>query len=250
MRLYATMLTILLLAVRGAAGEEALVVAGTGGQAPLAELQSDGTIGGLEAELVGALCDRLARPCTMTVAPSWGDLLAGLREGRYAIGYGGLSQGTLAGLGIAASTPYLPLRAQWAVVARLDGAADPLVTDAMRIGVIRGTPHAHWLEARLPQERLLRFADEEEMFLSLHTGTVDAVFGDGLLLWRDLLQGPLGKGVVLRGPGQAVEQDGLVLALRDDAAFGEAVDTALAAMARDGTLAALVARHLPGLPLP
>ena len=116
--------------------------------------------------------------------------------------------------------------------------------------MIRGTPHAHWLEARLPQESLLRFADEEEMFLSLHTGTVDAVFGDGLLLWRDLLQGPLGKGVVLRGPGQTVEQDGLVLALRDDAALAETVDGALAAMARDGTLAALVARHLPGLPLP
>ena len=36
MRLYATMLTILLLAARGAAGEEGLVVAGTGGQSPLA----------------------------------------------------------------------------------------------------------------------------------------------------------------------------------------------------------------------
>ena len=227
--------------------QEALVVAGLGGQAPLSRDDGSGGLSGLEPELAAALCARLEGDCTMTVAASWQDLIGGLREGRSALGFGGLSRLTLEGLGIAASTPYLPLLGQWAVIGE---AGDPLAEDGPGIGVIRGTPHALWLEAHLPQERLVRFADDEEMFLSLHNGSVGALFGDGLVLWRDLLQAPLGRDVALRGPGVDVEADGLVLALSSDRDLALAVETALAEMAADGTLAALVARHLPGLPPP
>jgi len=250
MRLISPLLLFLLLASRTVAAQEPLIVAGIGGQPPFAVLGSDGTMTGLEPDLIAVLCAHLDEPCTMTVAPSWSDLIGGLQEGRYAIGFGGLSANTPESLGITASTPYLPLLAQRAVIAHLAGASDPLDVGGLKVGVIRGTPHALWLEAHLPGERLRRFADDEEMFLSLHTGSVDAVFGDGLVLWRDLLQAPLGQGVVLAGPGIAVEQDGLVLALSGEPALAGVVNAALDRMAQDSTLAALLERHLPGLPLP
>lgn len=246
--LAALLLALVLLSPAGA--DEPLVVAGIGGQPPLATADGTGGLAGLEPDLVAALCARLQATCTMTVAASWSDLVAGLREGRFAIAFGGLSRLTLESQDIAASTPYLPVLARYAVIARLAGGGDPLESGSAVIGVMRGTPHALWLEARLPPERLYRFADEEELFLSLHTGSVDAVFGDGLMLWQDLLQGPLGQGVVLQGPGIAVEEDALVLALGGDDALAARVDAALAALAGDGTLEALIRRHLPGLPLP
>lgn len=229
---------------------EPVVVAGIGGQPPFAEVVGDGRLTGLEADLVATLCARLPEGCTVIAATSWNDLVTGLREGRYAIGFGGLSTATLDSLGIAASTPYLPLLAQRAVIARLAGADDPLESEGAIVGVMRGTPHALWLEAGLPPERVHRFADEEEMFLSLHTGSVDAVFGDGLILWRDLINTPLGQGVVLIGPGIDVENDGLALALANDTTIAAGIENALAQMRQDGSLASLLARYLPGLPLP
>lgn len=242
-------LLLALLVLRPAMAAETVVIAGVGAQPPFSQMDDNGTLVGLEPDLAHALCARLPQPCIVTAAASWDDLVSGLREGRYAIGFGGLSAVTLESLSIAASEPYLPILAERAVIASLAGGADPLESGTAIIGVMRGTPHALWLEARLPSERLRRFADDEELFLSLHTGNVDAVFGDGLTLWRDLLTSPLGRGVVLRGPGIAVEEDGIVLAL-GDAAPSDGLAATLAALAADGTLDTLIERHLPGLPRP
>lgn len=242
------LLLALFIAAPAMAGD-GVVIAGVGGQPPFSRAGADGTLQGLEPELAQMLCNRLPQPCVVVAASSWDDLIAGLREGRYAVGFGGLSTVTLDRLGIATSEPYLPVLAERAEIASLAGATDPLESSTAIIGVMRGTPHALWLEERLPVERLRRFADDEELFLSLHTGTVDAVFGDGLALWRDLLGSPLGQGVALRGPGIAVEDDGIVLALGDPAQ-SDAAAAALSALIADGTVDTLIERYLPGLPRP
>ena len=144
------LLLLALLAADRPAAAEPVVVAALSGPPPLAVVQDDGHLGGLEPDLVATLCARLEDGCTLVVATDWSDLISGLREGRYAIGFGGLSTVTLASQGTAASSPYLPLLAQHAVLAHAAGAGGPLADDGAMIGVIRGTPHALWLEAHLP----------------------------------------------------------------------------------------------------
>lgn len=223
-----------------------LIVAGLGDQAPLAVLAEDGTLEGLEPALVEALCERMDQACHPRAAASWQDLVQGLRDGRYDVGFGALSRRTVEALGIEASTPWLTLDARFVVTGDSDGPDDPLASPDAIIGVLRGTPHALWLEARLPAERLRRYADAEEMYLSLKAGSVDALFGDALSLWRDLVAAEEPGAWVFAGPSQVVDEDALVLALFATV-DRDAVNDALRVMAADGTLDALLDRFLPGL---
>lgn len=230
-----------------AAAADGLVVASSGGQAPFAVLDAAGEVRGLERDLVERLCDELKHPCRFVTAPTWSDLVGGLRDGRYDIGYGGLTMVTAGSLGLPVSTPYLPLAARFAGRGELPPGIDPLGPDGPVIGVLRGSPHALWLEARLPLTRLQRYAEDEEMYLSLQAGSVDLVFGDAIGLWRGLLAGPLGAGVHFVGAPVVIgEEDGMVLAVGAGSELAPQIDAALARLGADGTLAALIARDLPG----
>lgn len=233
-----------------ASAADVLVIAGLGGQTPLATTASDGTTGGLERGLTEALCAAMARDCRLVAAESWTDLVDGVRTERYDIGFGALSRHTVEALALEASAVWLPLAARFATLEDADLPDDPMLGPGLRIGAIRGSPHALWLEARLPESRLRRYVDDEELMLSLQAGSIDVLFGDGLELWRALVSQD--TGIVFTGAPVAIEEpaDGLVLALPAGSALGDELDRALRALADDGTIDQLLAAGLPGYASP
>lgn len=242
-RLPALLIALLLPAASAA---DAIVIAGLGGQPPLATIAADGRTGGLERRLTEALCAAMARDCRFVAAESWSDLVEGVRTERYDLGFGALSRWTVERLDLGASAVWLPLEARFAALEGAGMPVAPMLGPGLDIGVIRGSPHALWLEARLPESRLRRYAEGEELALSLQAGSVDVLFGDGLELWRTLVSQDMG--IAFTGEPVAIDEpaDGLVLALPPGSALREEVDRALRALAEDGTIDRLLAAGLPG----
>jgi ABC-type amino acid transport substrate-binding protein len=86
------------------------------------------------------------------------------------------------------------------------------------------------------------------MHLSLHAGTIDLVFGDGLSLYLDFLRSPLGSGVVLSEIAFPLGTDGggYAFAMKTGADDLGLISGAILRLQEDGTLARLIGQHLPG----
>jgi len=203
---------------------------------------------GLDRDIANAICRELARPCHF-VATTWDDMAAGLIDGRYDVGFSGLTVATVAAAGLQPSQPYFSSGGRFVV---LDTGAP--VVDAFSgsdaVGVLAGTPHAAYLERELPDpSRLRRFPDDEELYLSLLGGAVGAAFGDALTLYEALIAHPGNLPVVFAGP--SIEDPtyfdaDVVFALAEGNPLADLVDGALSSLRDSGELARIVQARLPG----
>ena len=232
---------------RAALAQEPLVFASDAASPPFAHLDESGEIAGLERDLADALCLVLQRPCRFIVLP-WQDLAESVRLGDADLAFAGLSATTADHLGLDATPPYLDTASRFAVIA---GNREPATAGALQnftIGALWGSPHALWLARNIPVEGVQRFPDAEEMYLSLHAGTIDLVFNDGLVLYLDFLRSPLGAGAKLAPLAVPLETDGggYVLAMAPDSTDKALIAEAIGRLRVDGTLERLIAQHLPG----
>jgi len=214
---------------------------------PFAHLDASGEIAGLERDLADALCAALERPCTFLLVP-WAELGPTVIRGDADAAFAGLSRITATEIGLAPGEAYLATPSRFVA---LRGERQPSGTDDLAnfvVGALWGTPHAHWLEQNLPAENVRRYPDPEELYLSLHAGTVDLVFNDGLTLYFDFLRSPLGADAVLVDLAIPLETDGegYAFATKPDGETGAMLDAAMEQLVRDGTLTRLITAHLPG----
>lgn len=138
------------------------------------------------------------------------------------------------------SPPYAVLRYRWAAAAGQPAPSDPPAR-SRPIGVVSATPadlylHTHGLP-RTP------YPNNTALLAALASGEVPAV-----LVWSAALaQASPAPVVAPRGPDDPTLRTALTLVTRSrDAALGDALGTALAALQADGTLDTLARRH--GLP--
>ena len=241
----------LFLIVRALA-DEPIVWATDGQFAPFSTTDETGAASGLDRDVADAICDALDRPCAFLVVP-WADLYPGLNDGRFNLLYSGMSPWTVRAAGATPSAAYFSTAGRFVTVdGRLDK-VDIMAPDIV-IGVLAGTPHARYLEATIGSaERLRRYADEEEMYFGLLAGAADVVFGDGLLLYHDVVQ-PIRDLAINFVPPDVDDEDyfdgGLVFALRPGDALTADIAHALQTLRDDGRLDAIIEQHLPGYTIP
>ena len=112
------------------------------------------------------------------------------------------------------------------------------------IGAQRATVAAGWLEENAGAAEVKLYDRQEDVFLDLTSGALDAVFGDGLMLYEWLQNDGSGK-YYLVGDGYRLD-DGIGIAVRkEDNDLRKALNTALAEIATDGTYAKINARYFP-----
>ena len=148
--------------------------------APYSFLTATGAPAGLAVEMALAACTSLAIRCTVTALPFAG-LLPALASGE--------ADAVIAGPRLDEETARTALstRAYFRIMGRFAAqAVNPLANaDAAalagrRIGVIRDTLHARWLEAYYPASEIVAFDDGAKAGEALRTGAVEALFGDNL----------------------------------------------------------------------
>ena len=252
LRPFALAVVLTLCLIHRAMADDPLTWATDGLYAPFSTADEAGELSGLDHDVATALCGVLKRPCRFVVVP-WADLYPGLNDGRFDVLYSGMSPWTVRAAGAEPSAAYFSTAGRFVTATgRLDNV--DIGSNETVIGVLAGTPHARYLEAHIDNpERLRRYADEQEMYFGLLAGAADVVFGDGLLLYHDVVQ-PIRDLSITFVPPDIENEDyfdgGLVFALRPDDPLSTDIARALDTLRDDGRLDAIVEKHLPGYTLP
>ena len=218
------------------------------GYAPFSEVGTDGQLKGFEVDLAQALCERLGARCVPVILEFDG-LVPALQSRKIDAIVASMSITPERQQVIAFTAPYYfsPVRLVARTSARLD--PTPAGLKGRRIGVERGTIHERFLAARFPDSQVLRYATQDQVFLDLKTGRLDATLADAVIAQFGFLNQADGKGFGFIGPDFGRDEQfygkGIAIGLRkaDAATLGKRLDEALAAMRSSGALKALNDRY-------
>jgi len=148
--------------------------------APYSFLTSTGAPAGLAVELAIAACERARLRCTVEARP-YGDILGALERGEADVAVTGprLDPQTLTAAEM--TRPYFRIMARFAVTAGNElQKADPEALSGSRIGVVKDTVHARWLETYYAGSTLEPYDSLTAAGEALKAGEIDAIFGDNL----------------------------------------------------------------------
>jgi arginine/ornithine transport system substrate-binding protein len=218
------------------------------GYAPFSEMGSDGQLKGFEVDLAQALCTRMVQQCVPVILEFDGLVPALLTRKIDAI-MASMSITAERQQRIAFSSPYYfsPVRMVMRSGARLD--VSPAGMKGRRIGVERGTLHERFLAEQFKESQLMRYATQDQAFLDLKAGRLDATLVDAVIAQFGFLNRTEGRGFAFAGPDFGRHEryygKGIGVGLRqgDAATLGRRIDEALGALRASGALKALNDRY-------
>jgi polar amino acid transport system substrate-binding protein len=215
--------------------------------APPMIFRDSGTPAGFEADMAAALAAALGRDLQFVELP-WLEQVPALQDGKIDIIMSAMSITQVRSFYVGFSRPYL--RAGLAALVpedRVDDFEGPMVLyrASGRIGVQAGTTGEAFVGRFMPLAEPRPFDRGADILAALRAGDVDAVVHDAPVLQWLQREG--------RAEGLAVAADNLTVEYyawavrKDDEELLAAVNAALDGWAADGTLAAAVAKWMPGL---
>lgn len=218
------------------------------GYAPFSEVGSDGQLKGFEVDLAEALCSRLGVRCAPVIL-DFDSLIPALQSRKIDLIMASMSITPERQQSIAFSAPYYfsPVRMVMRSNAKLD--ISPHGLKGRRIGVERGTLHERLLAEQFKDSQLLRYATQDQVFLDLKSGRLDATLVDAVIAQFGFLNQADGRAFGFAGPDFGRDEryygKGIGIGLRkaDAATLGRHLDEALAALRSSGALKALNDRY-------
>ncbi len=215
-----------------------LRVAAEAAYPPFSELGTDGKLKGFDIDIALAVCERLKTRCEF-VQTEFDAMIPALRAKKFDIIVASMSITPERQKVVDFSDRYYNTPAR--VAARADSAFDgtPAGLAGKKLGVQRTTIHDRYATAMFKGAQIVRYAKQDEIFLDLIAGRLDATLADSVALEQGFLKTPPGKGFAFKGP---VYNDptffgvGAGIAMRKgDTALRTAVNAALASIRADGT---------------
>ena len=218
------------------------------GYAPFSEIGTDGQLKGFEIDVAQALCAHLAVSCTPVILEFDG-LIPALQSRKI--------DAIMASMGItperqqviAFSSPYYFSPARMVVRSDANLDVSPTGLKGKRIGVERGTIHERFLAEQFKGSQVLRYATQDQVFLDLKSGRLDATLADAVIAQFGFLNHADGRGFGFAGPDFGREEryygKGIGVGLRkaEAATLGRRIDEALAALRASGALKTLNDRY-------
>lgn len=213
---------------------------------PFSELAPDGTVKGFDIDIGMAVCERLKARCTL-VQSEFDAMIPALAARKFDAIVASMSITPERSKVVRFSKVYYESAARFVVKAASPLAMTPEGLQGRTIGVQRNTIHDRFVTARFPKARIVRYGKQDEVFLELLAGRIDAALADEIAIDQGFLKRPAGQGFEMRGPrydDPAFFGLGPGIAVRmADAALAARIDEALAAIVADGTYARLMQRY-------
>jgi arginine/ornithine transport system substrate-binding protein len=224
--------------VAGAAAAQDLRICVEGAYPPFSETSPSGEIVGFDIDIANALCAEMGRDCEM-VKTAWDGIIPALLERKCDA--------------IVASMSITPERQQvidftnryYMTPARFVAPADADFTDSAEdmadkiVGVQRGTIHSAYMEEHYPETELTQYASQDETYLDLAAGRLDAVMGDSIAIQDGFLKTPEGESYAFLGDAHydpEIHGVGAGIGVRkEDAELREEINAAIAAIRENGT---------------
>jgi len=209
-----------------------------GAYPPFSETNAQGEVVGFDIDIANALCEEMGRSCEM-VQTEWDGIIPALLERKCDAIIASMSITPDRQKVVDFTEKYYQTPAKFIAEEGTDLAATPAgLADAV-VGVQRGTIHQDFMEGEFPEVELRLYGTQDEAYLDLQAGRIDAVMADSIAMDDGFLKTEQGEGYAFFGPDYAIPEyhgTGAGIAVRkgdDDleAAFNDAID----AIRADGT---------------
>jgi lysine-arginine-ornithine-binding protein len=169
-----------------------------GAYPPFSEINSSGEVVGFDIDIANALCDEMGKSCEM-VQSEWDGIIPALLEGKCDAIIASMSITEERKQRIDFSDKYYntPGRFVAAEGAGLTDDAEGLKGKV--VGLQRGTIFQDYMEAELPDVELKLYGTQDEVYLDLVAGRIDAAFADSVAISDGFLKTDAGQGFAFFG---------------------------------------------------
>ena len=219
------------------AGEE-LRIGVEGAYPPFSWKEADGSLKGFDIDITFALCEKMGRECTL-VEQDWDGMIPALLARKYDAIVASMSITEERKKRVDFTAKYYNTPAGFVAAEGSDLDVSPAGLAGKAVGVQRGTTHQCFMEKLFPEADLRLYQTQEEVFLDLAAGRLDAQFSDALQADEGFLKLDAGKGFAfVGGPQYDLEchGEGAGVALRKgEDELLQAFNAAILAIREDGT---------------
>ncbi len=218
-----------------------------GAYPPFSEIGPDGKLKGFEIELVQAYCAEMKAQCTL-VQQDFDGLIPALQSRKVDAIFASVSITEERQKVIAFSRPYYNTPAR--LIAKAGVKLEPTAAGlkGKKVGVQRGTTHETYATATFKQSDIVRYGSQDQVFLDLKSGRIDATLMDAPAGDFGFLKKPEGKGFAFSGP--AILDDkvfgvgtGVGMRRADEATLGRKFNAAIDALQANGTFKKLADKY-------
>jgi len=209
----------------------------------------DGHLSGFDVDLARAICEELNIACSIQ-ARRFDTLIDALNEGQGDAMLAALRIDPQSRAKLDFSSPYYTTPARFVSQLTLENtSATPESLRGKTVGVQAHSAHEAYLETYFPDTIRTPYESQQQLRDALVNGSVDTIFGDGisLSLW---LASPAGQNCCRFRGGPYLDTnlfgDGVGIAVKKgNLQIRQALDYALAALARHGTYTTLYLKYFP-----
>ena len=223
------------------AGDE-LRIGVEGAYPPFSWKEADGSLKGFDIDIAFAICERMGRECTL-VEQDWDGMIPALLARKYDAIIASMSITEERKKRVDFTAKYYNTPAMFVVSEGSDLDITPAGLAGKPVGVQRGTTHQCFMEKLFPDVDLRLYATQEEVFLDLSAGRLDAQFSDSLQADEGFLKTDAGKGFAFAGGPQhdlECHGEGAGIAVRKGQEdLLAALNAAITAIREDGTYKAI-----------
>jgi arginine/ornithine transport system substrate-binding protein len=216
----------------------ALDICVEGAYPPFSETAPDGTIVGFDIDIANALCAEMGEECTM-VKTDWDGIIPALLEQKCDAIVASMSITPERAEVIDFTNKYYQTPGMMAGPADADYTGTPEDMAGKVVGVQRGTTHQNYMETYFPDTQLTLYASQDEAYLDLVSGRLDAVMADSTAVADGFLNTPQGEGFAQLGDthyDREIHGEGAGIGVRKgEDELRERLNAAIEAIREDGT---------------
>jgi arginine/ornithine transport system substrate-binding protein len=230
--------SLLSLAGTSALAQPVLKIGVEGAYPPFSELGTDGKLKGFDIDIANEVCARLKRPCELVQA-EFDAMIPALRARKFDAIVASMSITPERLRAVDFSDKYYFTAARMLIKRESNLQITPEALKGKRLGVQRSTIHDRFATATFKGAQIVRYGKQDEVYLDLVSGRLDAALQDSVAAELGFLRTPPGKPFEFRGPeytDPAFFGTGAGIAVRKgDTALREQINAALKAIRTDGT---------------
>ncbi len=227
------------------AGEK-LRIGVEGAYPPFSWKEPDGTLMGFDIDIANALCQEMGRECEL-VEQDWDGIIPALLAKKYDAIVASMSITEERKKRVDFTSKYYNTPAKFVAAENAGFEATPEGMKGKTVGVQRGTIHQCFMEKVFPDTELSLYATQEDVFLDLGSGRIDAQLSDSTQAMEGFLGEEEGKGFAFLGGDQydlECHGEGAGIAIRKgEEDLVNAFNGAIKAIRDKGTYATINAKY-------
>jgi len=209
-----------------------------GAYPPFSETNAQGEVIGFDIDIANALCEEMGRSCEM-VQTEWDGIIPALLERKCGAIVASMSITEDRKKVVDFTNKYYQTPAKFVAAEDSGLEATQESLEGKTVGVQRGTIHQDFMEGEFPETELKLYGTQDEAYLDLQAGRVDAVMADSVAISDGFLQTEQGEGFAFFGPDYSVPEyhgEGVGVALRPGSDEMRAeINAAIEAIRENGT---------------